>query len=99
MPFFHSFSFFRPFYRHMCIDYAIVKRNEAQFRSRQSDSATLSSRSASSCFAPSTSAPSFSDDMSLGDVMAQLQRMDARLDTLSTKLYQVNVCVSRIARR
>ena len=31
--------------------------------------------------------------------MAQLQRMDARLDTLSTKLYQVNVCVDRIARR
>ena len=25
--------------------------------------------------------------------------MDARLDTLSTELYQVNVCVSRIARR
>ena len=31
--------------------------------------------------------------------MAQLQRMDARLDTLSTKLYQVNVRVDRIARR
>ena len=25
--------------------------------------------------------------------------MDAHLDTLSTELYQVNVCVSRIARR
>ena len=31
--------------------------------------------------------------------MTQLQRMDACLDTLSTKLYQVNVRVSRIARR
>ena len=31
--------------------------------------------------------------------MAQLQRMDARLNTLSTKLYQVNVRVGRIARR
>ena len=31
--------------------------------------------------------------------MAQLQRMDARLDTLYTKLYQVNVHVDRIARR
>ena len=31
--------------------------------------------------------------------MAQLQRMDARLDTLSTELYQVNVRVGRIARR
>ena len=30
--------------------------------------------------------------------MAQLQRMDARLDTLSTELYQVNICVGRIAR-
>ena len=31
--------------------------------------------------------------------MAQLQRMNARLDTLSTELYQVNVRVSRIAQR
>ena len=31
--------------------------------------------------------------------MAQLQSMDARLDTLSTELYQVNVYVGRIARR
>ena len=31
--------------------------------------------------------------------MAQFQRMDARLDTLSTELYQVNVRVGRTARR
>ena len=31
--------------------------------------------------------------------MAQLQRMDARLDTLSLELYQVNVNVGRIASR
>ena len=31
--------------------------------------------------------------------MAQLQHIDARLDTLSTKLYQVNVYVDRIARQ
>ena len=31
--------------------------------------------------------------------MAQLQRMDARLDTLSTELYQVNIRVGCIARR
>ena len=31
--------------------------------------------------------------------MAQLQHMDACLDTLFMELYQVNVCVSRIARR
>ena len=30
--------------------------------------------------------------------MMQLQRMDARLDTLSTELYQVNTSVSHIAR-
>ena len=30
--------------------------------------------------------------------MVQLQRIDARLDTLSTELYQVNVCVGRITR-
>ena len=31
--------------------------------------------------------------------MAQFQRMDAHLDTLSTELYQVNVRVGRTARR
>ena len=31
--------------------------------------------------------------------MAQLQRIDARLDILSTELYQVNVCDGRITRR
>ena len=37
--------------------------------------------------------------VTLGDIMAQLQCMDASLDTLSTELYQVNVRVGRIARR
>ena len=31
--------------------------------------------------------------------MAQLQHIDARLDTLSTELYQVNIHVGRIALR
>ena len=31
--------------------------------------------------------------------MVQLQCMDAHLDTFSTELYQVNVCVGRIVRR
>ena len=31
--------------------------------------------------------------------MAQLVRMDARLDTLSNELCQVNICVDRIAQR
>ena len=68
----------------MCaIDYATVKRSEAQFRSRQMDSAAPSSHSAPSRFTPSASAPSYSGDVSLRDVMAQLQRIDACLDTLS----------------
>ena len=82
----------------MCaIDYAIVKRSEAQFRSRQSNSAAPSSRSAPSRSTPSASVPSSFGDVSVGDIMAQLQRMDARLDALSTELYQVIVRVGRIA--
>ena len=81
------------------IDYATVKRSEAQFLSRQTDLAAPSFCSAPFRSTPSASAPSSSGDVSLGDVMAQLQRMDARLDTLSTELYQVNVHVDHIARR
>ena len=68
----------------MCaIDYAIVKRSEAQFRSRRFGTAAPPTP-----FALSTSAPSFSmSDVTLGDIMAHLQCMNARLDTLSTKLY------------
>ena len=101
-----SYATFLPFplsdhFTFMCaIDAAIVKSSEAQFQSRQSDSADPPSRLAPSCSAPSISAPSSAmDDVMLGDVMAQLQRMDACLDTLSTELYQVNVRVGRIARR
>ena len=72
----------------MCaIDYATIKSSEAQFRSRQMDSVAPFYRSAPSRSTPSASTPSSSSDMSLGDVMAQLQRMDARLKTLSTELY------------
>ena len=98
----HHFSVPFPFFDHftvMCdIDYAIVKRSEAQFRSRQSDSTAPSFHCAPSRSTPSASAPSSLGDVSLGDVMAQLQRTDARLDTLSTELYQVNVHVGHIAR-
>ena len=55
----------------MCaIDYATVKRSEAQFRSRQMDSVAPSSRSAPSRSTPSASASSSSSDVSLGDIMA-----------------------------
>ena len=56
----------------MCaIDTATVKCSEAQFRSRQLDSATPPSRSTPSRSTPSTSAPSSSiGDVMLGDIMA-----------------------------
>ena len=57
----------------MCaIDYIIVHRSEAQFRSRQSDSATPPSHSAPSHSAPFASVPSSSGDVTLGDIMVQL---------------------------
>ena len=99
----HYFSVPFPSSNHftvMCaINYTTVKRSEAQLQSRQSNSAAPSSRSTPSRSAPSTSAPPSSGDVTLEDIMAQLQHMDARLDTLYTELYQVNVRVGRIARR
>ena len=84
----------------MCaIDYATVKRSEAQFWSRQTDSTAPSSRSTPSRSTPAASAPSSFDDASLGDILAQLQCMDARLDIFSTELYQVNVRIGHIARQ
>ena len=76
-PLFDHFTF-------MCaINATTVKRSEAQFQSRRSDSAAPPSHSTPSHSAPSTSASSSTmGDLTLGDVMAQLQRMDARLDTL-----------------
>ena len=48
--------------------------------------------------APSTSAPSsFVGGVTLAAIMAQLMRMDARLDTLSNELCQVNTRVGHIA--
>ena len=56
----------------MCaIDYTTIKRSEAQFRLRQSDSAAPPSRSAPSRSTPFTSTPSSSSgNVTLGDVMA-----------------------------
>ena len=50
-------------------------------------------------FASSTFAPSSTGGMTLEVVMAQLQRMDARLDIFSDELCQVNTRVGRIARQ
>ena len=72
-----------------------VKQSEAHLRLRRSRSVAPPTPSA-----PSTSAPSFSARRVTHDaIMAQFQRMDARLDTLSDKLCQLNTCVSRIARQ
>ena len=50
-------------------------------------------------FAPSTSAPSsLAGGVTLDAITAQLQHMDARLDTLSDELCQVNTRVSPISR-
>ena len=69
--------FFVPFplsdhFTFMCaIDTATIKHSEAQFRSRQSDSASLPSCSTPSRSAPSTSAPSSAmGDVTLDDDMA-----------------------------
>ena len=98
--------FFVPFpvsnhFTYMCaINATTVKRSEVQFKSRQFGSTAPPTHSAPSRFAPSISAPSSSmGDVTLGDIMAQLQHMDAHLDTLSIELYQVNIRVSRNARR
>ena len=70
----HHFSVPFPSYDHfsiMCaIHYTTIKRSEAQFRSRQTDSAAPSSRSTPSQSTPSASTPSSSGDVSLGDVLA-----------------------------
>ena len=64
------------------IDAAIVKRSEVQLRLRQSQTAIPPTSTA-----PSTSTPSSSTGgVTLKDIMAQLVRMDARLDTLSDEL-------------
>ena len=76
------------------IDAGTIKRNEAQFCSRRSGSTATPTPST-----PSTSAPStLAGGITLDAIMVQLQGMDARLDTLSIELYQVNVHVGHIAR-
>ena len=77
------------------IDAATVKQSEVQFQSRWSRSAAPPTRSASSTSAPSSS----TSGVTLEDIMTQLQCMDARLDTLSDELCQVNSCVGCIAQR
>ena len=76
------------------IDAAIVKWSEAQLRSRQSGSTAPLTPSAPSTSAPSSSASGVTIDV----IMAQLQCMDACLDTFTNELCQVNTRVGCIAR-
>ena len=80
----------------MCaIDVTTIKRSEAQFRLRR-----FGSTAPPTPLAPSTFSPSYSvAGVTLDAIMAQLQRMDARLDTLTIEMYQVNTHVSHIAKR
>ena len=67
-----------PFTFICAIDAANVKHSEVQFRSRQQDSTPPSQRTPSHSNRPTFAPSSSSSDVSLGDIMAQLQRMDAR---------------------
>ena len=70
----------------MCaIDTAIVRRSEAQLRTKWPRIETVNPPTSST---PSTSTPSFSaGGVTLKVVIVQFQRMNARLDTLTTELY------------
>ena len=77
------------------INGAVVRQSEAQHRPKwpQTKTATPPARST-----PSTSTPSYSmGGVTLKAVVAQLQRMDARLNTLSNELCRVNTRVGHIA--
>ena len=91
--FFVPFPMSNHFHVMSAIDAATVKRNETQLRSRRSRSAAPPTPST-----PSTSTPSSStSNVTLKDIMAQLVNMDARLNTLSDELCQVNTRVGCIA--
>ena len=95
MPFFCSLLVSDHFHVMCAIDTATIKRSKAQLRSRW-----FGSVAPPTPFAPSTSISSSSaKGVTLDAIMAQLQHMDARLNTLTIELYQVNTRVSHIARR
>ena len=77
------------------IDAATVRRSTAQPRLRQPQTQTVAPPASTD---PSTSTPSSSTGgMTLEAIVAQFVCMDARLDTLSDKLCQVNTRVGHIA--
>ena len=75
----------------MCaIDVVTIRRSEAQLQPKRPRAETMTPLAS---FAPSSS----TGGVTLKAVMAQLQRMDACLKTLSDELCQVNTRVGRIA--
>ena len=93
--FFVPFPSFDHFHVMCAIDATIVKRSKVQFHLRWAGSTAPTTPSVPSTFAPSTSA----GGVTLDAIMAQLQCMDACLDTLTTEMYQVNTHVGRIVRQ
>ena len=93
--FFFSFSD-SPFFTIMgAISTASVQLSEAQFQPKRprTETTTPLALSIPSTFVSSSS----SGGMMLEAIMAHVECMDARLDTLTTKLYQVNTRASHIA--
>ena len=77
------------------IDASTVRQSEAQLRPKQPWIETVTPFARST---PSTSAPSSSaGGVTLEAIMAQLECMDAHLNTLNDELCQVNTCVGCIA--
>ena len=98
---FCHFSISYPEFTHFSLMYAIddatIRRSEAQVRPKRPQTEAVTFPASSP---PSTSALfSSAGGMTLEVVMAQLQHMDAHLDTLSDELCQVNTSVGRITRR
>ena len=77
------------------IDATTIRQSDAQLHPRQTQTEMVAPSASS---APSTFAPSSSTGgMTLNAIIAQLQSMDACLDTLSDELCQVDTHVGRIA--
>ena len=86
-----------PYYTVMgAINAASVRRSEAQLQLKQPRMEMIDPPAST---IPSTSAPSLGGGVTLEAIMAQLQSMDALLDTLNDELCQVNTRVGRIAQQ
>ena len=91
-----------PHFTVMCAISAVTVRwSEAQLRLKQPWIKTVTppapSAPSSSSSSSSFSSSSLSGGVTLEVVMAQLEPMNAHLNTLTSELYKVNTCVSRIA--